>query len=39
VPDILHAPGRKIVHDQDFVAAIEKPLSQVGTDEPRASGD
>ncbi len=39
VPDILHAPGGKIVHQQDLVAALKQTFRQVRTDKPRTAGD
>jgi hypothetical protein len=37
VPDIFHAPGGEIVHQQHLVTAFEQTLGHVGTDESRTT--
>ncbi len=39
VPDIFHAPGGKIIHQQDLVAAFEQTLREVRSDKTRATCD
>ena len=39
VPDIFHAAGGKIIHQQDFIAAFEQPLGEVRSDETCATCD
>jgi hypothetical protein len=39
VTDVIHASGGEVVEQHDAVAAGEKPLRQVRTDETGAAGD
>jgi len=39
VPDIFHAPGGKIVHQQIIAPTFEQALREVRPDKTRAAGD